>query len=197
MTSPSLIYKPVNWLDRLNWGEVFARPAPIEVDIGCGKGAFLRWATLQRPDRNFLGVDRLLTRLQRVESKLQRAGVGNARLLRIEASYFVQYLVPLESVTAYHIYCPDPWPKRRHQARRLMNSDFIRQLHGTLLAAGVVNFSTDDPDYFAWAQANFVRSGQFTGLPVEVPPAESLTDFERQFLDAGKSIHRSAWQKQF
>jgi len=196
MSSSSLIYIPPNWVERLSWADVFARSAPIEVDIGCGKGAFLLWASQQHPKRNFFGVDRLLTRLRKVESKLKRNGLANARLFRLEASYFVQYLVPANSVATYHIYCPDPWPKRRHQSRRLVNETFVMALQTSLMPHGCVRFSTDDTDYFQSANETFRRSKSFQECEQAAPVKEALTDFEQQFLQEGKPIHRCCWQKQ-
>ena len=67
--SPSVIYKPANWFEPLDWRAVFDRDQPIEIDLGCGKGSFLLWAARTHPTRNFLGVERLLRRLRRVDRK--------------------------------------------------------------------------------------------------------------------------------
>ena len=80
------LYKPVNWLDPLDWRVVFDEPRPVEIDVGCGKGAFLLWAVQARPVHNFIGVERQLVRLRKVDKKLQRLGLCNVRLIRIEAS---------------------------------------------------------------------------------------------------------------
>ena len=142
------LYTPPNWIEPLNWQSVFAESRPTEVDIGCGKGGFLLWAAQTRLDRNFIGVERLLLRLRGVDKKIRRLGLANARLIRIEASYLIAKLIPESSVSAYHIYFPDPWPKRRHHRRRLFSPAFVGDLRRTLQPGGVVNVATDQENYF-------------------------------------------------
>jgi tRNA (guanine-N7-)-methyltransferase len=184
----SAIYKPTNWLDPLDWRQVFACERPVEIDLGCGRGGFLVWAAQARPQRNFLGVERQLARLRKVDKKLQRAGLTNARLLRVEAGYFIGKLVPDHSVTAYHILFPDPWPKRRHHPRRLFQPAFVAELCRTLRKGGVVNVATDDEDYFAHIRN--VMSKQFRESEPEQLPGEAMSEFEKLFVTAGKRINR-------
>jgi len=189
------IYSPSDWLKPLDWCAIFATEQPIEVDIGCGKGSFLLHSAQAHPDVNFLGVDRLLRRLRKVDKKIQRLSLRNARLLRVEASYLVRYLVSGTSVSAYHIYFPDPWPKRRHHQRRLMSMAFCADLLRTLRDGGVVNCATDYEEYFHWIQDEFRKTPGFVEFKPEVLTEDAHTDFEREFLAAGKQIHRSRWIK--
>jgi len=191
----SVIYQPGNWFEPLDWHRVFAQEQPIEIDLGCGKGSFLIWAARTSPQRNFLGVERLLRRLRRVDRKAARAGLNNVRLIRVEVAYLVSKLVPDASVSTYHILFPDPWPKRRHHARRLINASFLSDVHRTLATDGVVNCATDHGEYFDWIQGEFQKNGQFAAKETEVLPPEAWTDFERDFLAAGKRVYRCRWQK--
>lgn len=187
---PTAIYTPGNWIDPLDWRQVFSEPRPIEVDIGSGKGSFLVWAAQTRPHANFLGVERLLVRLRKVDRKIQRLRLHNVRLLRIEASYLVGKLIPGASVAAYHILFPDPWPKRRHRRRRLFAATFVDDLHRTLQKGGAVNVATDHSEYFAEIRKVMGQSGLFTETTPEVLPDAARTDFEREFLSAGWPILR-------
>jgi tRNA (guanine-N7-)-methyltransferase len=189
------IYKPANWLDPLDWRAVFDLPHQIEVDIGCGKGAFLLWAAQARPQRNFVGVERQLARLRKVDKKIQRLAIHNVKLIRIEAGYFVSKLVPNRSVIAYHIYFPDPWPKRRHQPRRLFNATFIGELHRTLARGGVVHVASDDTDYFTQIRTAMVGTGKFAIKPPKTLPSEARTEFESVFLAQGKEIYRACFAR--
>lgn len=184
-------YIPPNWLDPLDWQHVFRRPGPVEIEIGCGKGTFLVWAAAQQPDRNFLGIERLLDRLRKADRKARRLGLTNIRLLRLEASYVVAKLIPTGSVAAYHILFPDPWPKRRHAAKRLFQPAFVADLHRTLSPGGAVHFATDSADYFAEVRQVMTGRGEFMETAPPVLPEEARTDFEREFLAAGKSIYRT------
>jgi tRNA (guanine-N7-)-methyltransferase len=191
----SVIYKAASWFELLDWRAVFERDQPIEIDLGCGKGSFLLWAANMRRDRNFLGVERLLRRLRRVDRKAVRSRLNNVRLIRLEAAYLVTKLVPDGSVSDYHVLFPDPWPKRRHQARRLISPDFVTELHRTMTLGGTVNCATDHLEYFEWIQRAFQTSGRFAETePVALPP-EARTDFEKEFVAAGKQVYRCRWLK--
>ena len=91
---PSLIYSPASYVDRLDVGRLFSQPLPLEVELGSGDGSFLAQWARRCPERNFLGVERLLGRLRKLDRKGRRAGLTNLRLLRIEASYFLEWLLP-------------------------------------------------------------------------------------------------------
>ncbi len=182
-------------LEPLDLGGVFGRPAPVEVDLGSGDGGFLmRYAQLH-PERNFLGIERLLGRIRKLERKAPRLGLTNVRGLRIDAAYWLRYLTTKGSVQAIHIYFPDPWPKKRHRSRRLVNAEFVRLAHAALAPLGSVFLRTDDPDYFAPMREVFGADPGF--LARETPPelAEILTDFETTFLAAGKPTLRAAYRR--
>ncbi len=192
----SAIYKPTNWLDPVDWRQLFGNDHPVEIDLGCGKGGFLVWSAQTRPAHNFLGIERQLDRLRRVDKKIQRAGLPrsergltNVRLLRVEAGYFVSKLVPDHSVAVHHILFPDPWPKRRHAKHRLFQPTFVADLCRTLGKGGAVNVATDDGDYFAHIRK--VMAERFIETPPEVLPAEAMTEFEKIFVAAGRPIGRA------
>ena len=191
---PSVIYTPANWFEPLDWKRVFTAERPIEIDLGCGKGSFLFWAARTQPQRNFVGVDRLLRRLWRVDRKAVRAGLQNLRLLRIESTYLISKLIPDDSVSTYHVLFPDPWPKRRHHARRLICAAFLADVRRTLAVGGIVNCATDHEEYFEWIQREFQKDGGFIQSQPVILPEEASTDFERKFVAAGKEVYRSRWQ---
>jgi tRNA (guanine-N7-)-methyltransferase len=192
----SAIYRPASWLEPLDWRQLFGNDRLTEIDIGCGKGAFLLWAAQVRPLHNFVGVERQLVRVRKVDKKVQRFGLHNVRLIRVEASYFVSKLVPEGSVSAYHIFFPDPWPKRRHHPRRLFNAGFAQELSRTLMHGGTVNVTTDDADYFVHIDKVMTESGRFGTMPPERLPPEAKTEFENVFVAQRKPIHRTRFVRQ-
>ncbi len=193
--APTLIYKLASIVDRLDLAQLFPAPAPLEVELGSGDGSFLVNYARQHPDHNFLGVERLLGRLRKLDRKSRRAGLANVRCLRIESSYLVEYLLPPQSVTAIHIYFPDPWPKRKHRKNRLVNTRFTEIAHRALVPDGRVYLRTDDTDYFAQMTSAFAANPSFQ--PVETPPelAAVVTDFERGFQTRGVATQRAAYAK--
>src|SRR5512139_3932703 len=104
---PTLICQPASFFARLDLGSLFARPQPLEVELGCGDSTFLVALAARHPERNFLGVERLLGRLRKLDRKGRRLGLTNLRGLRIEAAYCLEYLLPFASVSALHVYFPD------------------------------------------------------------------------------------------
>jgi tRNA (guanine-N7-)-methyltransferase len=147
------------------------------------------------PERNFIGVERLLGRMRKLDRKGQRAGLTNLRGVRIESSYFLQYLLPPHAATTLHIYFPDPWPKKRHHKHRLVNGRFPALAYQALAPGGTVYLRTDDEEYFT--QMTEVFSVAPTFRAVETPPelAALLTDFEKDFQARGVKTLRAAYQR--
>jgi tRNA (guanine-N7-)-methyltransferase len=192
--SASLLHPLTSIVERLDLASLFPKAQPVEVELGSGDGSFLVEYARLHPDRNFLGVERLLGRLRKLDRKGRRAGLANLRGLRIEAAYFVEYLLRPQSVAAFHVYFPDPWPKRKHQARRLINARFVQAAGQALRPGGVLYLRTDSDEYSAQMQAVFAAEQRFCA--VDTPPALSalLTDFERDFQTQGKRTLRAAYQ---
>ena len=132
--------------NRLNLEKIFGRKAPLHVDLGCGDGSFLCALAQRLPEKNFLGVERLLGRIR--TSSRKAAGLSNVRLLQMESSYAVRYLLFSESVETFYLLFPDPWPKRRHHGRRIVTPDFLNSVHGAIQENGVIYIATDHRDYF-------------------------------------------------
>jgi tRNA (guanine-N7-)-methyltransferase len=191
---PSLIYELPSILERIELARLFPKSQPLEVELGSGDGSFLAAYARQHPERNFIGVERLLGRIRKLDRKGRRAGLTNLRGVRIECSYFVQFLLPAHSVLALHIYFPDPWPKRRHQHHRLINDRFPALAHQVLAPGGTVYLRTDDSGYSEQMKTVFGDNPLFR--PVETPEALAalLTDFERDFQARGIQSQRSAYQ---
>lgn len=191
----TLIFTLTGIIERLNPAALFPRPQPLEVELGSGDGSFLVNYARLHPDRNFLGVERLLGRLRKLDRKGRRANLGNLRCLRIESAYFLEYLLPQNSVSALHIYFPDPWPKRKHRKNRLVNARFTETARNALAPRGIVYLRTDDADYFAQMTEVFAANMAFR--PVETPAelVGVVTDFERNFLARGVRTLRAAYVK--
>jgi tRNA (guanine-N7-)-methyltransferase len=183
---------PSSYVDRLKIDEVFARPAPLEVDLGCGDGSFLASLAAMHPERNFLGVERLAGRIRSACYKART--LSNVRVLRIETTYAVGYLLPPASVSVFHFLFPDPWPKRRHHERRVFKADFLVTLIDALTPEGVLHIATDQHDYFE-EMAALVRAR------VELRPVSDqlgelpATTFEKRFRSSGQPIYRLELRK--
>ncbi len=167
----------------------------MEVELGSGDASFLVGYALEHPERNFIGVERLLGRMRKLDRKGRRADLTNLRGVRIEISYFLEWLLPRGAASALHVYFPDPWPKKRHFKHRLINERFPKLAWAALGTGGVLYLRTDDSDYFT--QMKRVLEGMPGFQPIETPPelAARLTDFEVEFQSRGIRTLRAAYRR--
>jgi tRNA (guanine-N7-)-methyltransferase len=185
---------PANCFAPLDLGSLFGRAAPLEVDLGCGEGSFLAAIAAANPARNFLGVERQPGRVRSACRKLEQRGLTNARVLASEISYAVAEMLPPDSVTTFHLLFSDPWPKRRHAPRRVVNDSFFAAVTRALVSGGVLNVATDHLAYFDEIRR---RAAQATNL-AEISPegaVAAVTRFEKVFTGLGAEIHRLSLRK--
>jgi tRNA (guanine-N7-)-methyltransferase len=190
----SLLYDLPTILAPLDLPALFTTPQPLEVELGCGDASFLVEYARRNPQKNFIGVERLLGRLQKLDKKGRRAGLANTRGVRIESSYFLQYLLPRNCADAVHIYFPDPWPKLKHRHHRLINEAFPALAARVLTAGGVVYLRTDNTDYFQQMKEVFGAAKEFLRAETPAALAEITTDFERDFNAQGIPTLRAAYR---
>jgi len=188
-------------IDRLDLEKIFRRNAPLHIDLGCGDGSFICELAQRIPEKNFLGVERLVGRIRSAARKA--TNIGNVRLLRMESSYAVRYLLPAGSVEKFYLLFPDPWPKRRHWRRRIVTGDFLRAINHALAENGALCIATDHPDYFEKIQEIARTNPHFEVVePADVDPFDlrshhggqagqvlPLTKFEAKFRAQGAPIH--------
>lgn len=194
-TAKRLVYDLQSILEPVNLRCLFPREQPLEIELGSGDGSFLTSAAAKCPERNFIGVERLLGRVQKTERKGLREGLSNLRIVRIESAYFLEYLLPRHSSTAIHIYFPDPWPKRKHRRHRLINERFPTLAAQALVPGGIVYLRTDDSDYFAQMKSVFAGGAGFQAEPTPEALTSLVTDFERDFNAQGIPTLRAAYRK--
>jgi tRNA (guanine-N7-)-methyltransferase len=194
MAGMSLLYTLPSIVERIDLAKVFPRAQPLEVELGSGDGSFLVEYARLHPERNFIGVERLLGRIRKLDRKGRRAGLTNLRGVRLECSYFLEYLLPPGAAAALHIYFPDPWPKRRHQRHRLINERFPALARQALTPGGTVCLRTDDESYFGQMVSVFGADPAFRAVETPGELATLTTDFERDFQARGVKTFRAAYQ---
>jgi tRNA (guanine-N7-)-methyltransferase len=174
--------------------QLFGRNAPLHVDLGCGDGSFLCEMARQFPKKNFLGIERLTKRVEKIRSKAEK--IENVRVLRADTLFAVRYLLPECSVEALYLLFPDPWPKRRHQLRRIFTSDFLDAIAAALQKHGVLHVATDQLDYFQQIERLSGAHLRFQVVPQSPDHVVlQVTTFERKFREQGVSIYRVTLRK--
>jgi tRNA (guanine-N7-)-methyltransferase len=190
----NLLFELRSILEPIKIADLFPKPQLLDVELGCGDASFLVDYAKLHPERNFIGIERLLGRLRKLDKKGRRAGLRNVRGVRIESAYFLEYLLPKNSTSALHIYFPDPWPKRRHVKNRLINERFPQLAHRVLAADGVVYLRTDDKNYFTQMKAVFGASPLFREVETPAELSAVRTDFEKDFNARGIETLRAAYR---
>src|SRR5215471_3865932 len=168
------------------WAEIFSNPNPVEVEIGPGKGAFLLALARNHPERNFFGVELSKRRAFRLARLIERDGPANAIVIHADITCLVRTMIWPESVTAYHLYFPDPWWKPRHHKRRLFREDFVVTLTRMLAPGGAIFLASDVREYFVEMVRQFAAIPELSQFPWERDHATKkgkaiLTDFERKY----------------
>lgn len=184
----------------LDWAKLFGNANPVELDVGCGRGMFLFNASTTQPERNFLGVELDFTEGRRGAKRLVKRNQPNARVIGGDANYLLDRLIRPASLSAVHVYFPDPWWKRKHRRRRLFTDLFADRVARVLAPGGSLHMWTDVEDYFEIVQALLEHHPLFKTMP---PPTERVasndldyqTSFERTRRAAGLPIHRGLWQR--
>lgn len=200
MTEPAdhPIFTPTDYFRELTAQEIFAEwERPLELDLGSGDGTFLVEMAALYPERNFLGVERLLGRVEKTAKRIRQRGLKNVRVLRLETTYTLGWLLPADLATRIHVLCPDPWPKKKHHGRRLFNdAEFLGGLRKVLREGGEFLFKTDDHNYYREALEVMAGQSAFQRLDwAEDAFPYPKTDFEIQWLALSKSMERARWRK--
>lgn len=178
----------------LRWMEVFSNEHPVEIEIGIGKGRFILDAARRREDVNYVGVEWAMKYLRMAHARCVRRELSNLRFVRADAREFVEFFVPERSVNAYHIYFPDPWPKKRHHKRRLFNREFLNEVERTLIPGGLLWLATDFAEYFEVMEDVLRESDRLREIDRVWDGAK--TNYEEKYLAVGKPIYRRVLQFQ-
>lgn len=168
-----------------SFSALFGNDKPVELEIGAGRGDFFAGYCDENPEINLVAVERKLAYLARGINKAKARELSNVQFLNVEVRHFLAEYCPDNSLQAVHIYFPDPWPKKRHLNRRLVQPDFIAGLARKLVPEGQLHLRTDHVNYFE--QMMEVMGSQDAFVPMEAPDfiARHKTGFERRFTEEG------------
>jgi tRNA (guanine-N7-)-methyltransferase len=183
----------------INWPELFGNDHPIEMEIGIGKGTFLTEQAKAHPETNFFGIEYARWFWRYSSDRLRRNGCLNSRTVRAEANYFLSEFVPDSTLSVIHIYFPDPWPKKRHHKRRLIQAPFVQQAIRTLIPGGRLQLVTDHQDY-AEQMEQVVKSSPMKIVDYNRPGSAGDdefvgTNFERKYRRENRPFYAIAATK--
>lgn len=175
----------------LDLARCFERRAPIEIELGAGRGSFILSRAAACPDRNFLAIEISRSVAMLLAVKVARSGLDNLKVLRADARTIVNLMLPAHSVSAFHIYFPDPWPKDRHAKHRLFSPFFVASLARTLSADGTLHVATDVHEYAARI-VELIEAAGFLRRDDTVEGALG-SNFGRKYAAAGRVLHAASF----
>ena len=184
----------VAWAEVLSEGfpaTAFGRSAPVVVEVGFGNGNALVTLAKTRPDWNCLGVDVYQPGFGALMLRCEREEVANVRIVNAEATTLLRHLAP-GAVREINAFFPDPWPKKRHHKRRLVNAQFAAAVKACLAPDGTLALATDDAGY-AVAMAEVLAAAGFRGGPA-ARPSRPVTPFEAKAHAAGRAVTELAFR---
>jgi tRNA (guanine-N7-)-methyltransferase len=176
--------------------EFFDRNAPLEIEVGSGKGLFMQTAAESQPDRNFLGIEIAKKYAKYCAARLARLSLTNGKMISGDANRFFHECVPDAVAAAVHVYFPDPWWKKRHKKRRVLNESFVRQIERVLTVGGELHFWSDVEEYFQTTLELIATTTSLRG-PLAVAEREAAhnldfrTHFERRFRLGSRPVYRA------
>jgi tRNA (guanine-N7-)-methyltransferase len=198
---PSISLKSEDLNGKIDFAQIFGRKNPIHIEIGSGKAAFLLNQAKAQPDVNFLGIEWARKFYRYSVDRIGRWGLKNVRIIRTDAVHFLINFVPDNFVDCFHIYFPDPWPKKRHHKRRLLTPVNLEHLLRCLVPAGTIRIVTDHAEYFEQIRKVFAAfSDRLEEIKFFPTAGANLgewvgSNFERKYLQENRPIFTIAVRK--
>lgn len=182
-----------------SFSEMFGNGNPVELEIGCGKGKFLVARAEAEPGINFIGMDYAGKWMKIGETRSLKRRLPNLKFIKGEARQLLAR-IPNSSVTVVHIYFPDPWPKRRHQKRRIVTAEFLQMLWSKLGKLGRIEMATDQADYYEQMQAAARHSPELwkritEAVNVRIAFPEFRTNYEIKYAAEGRQLRYMELEK--
>jgi tRNA (guanine-N7-)-methyltransferase len=190
--SQLVVMQPDRWQGR--WCDRFCNNHPLHIEVGCGKGRFITEMAKRNPGINYIGIDIQLSVLSYALDKVLVADVPNLQLLHVDGSDLLNYFAESE-VALIYLNFSDPWPKSRHEKRRLTYSSFLKTYEKILLPQGEIHFKTDNRGLFEYSLVNFSNYGMFLKqISLDLHASDFannvMTEYEEKFAQKGQVIYR-------
>ena len=188
----------------LDFAQIFSRSAPITVEIGFGNGSSLAEMARNAPERDFIGIEVHRPGVGHLLHLIEAYQLSNVRVIRDDAVEVLKYAIPAQSLNCVQLFFPDPWHKRKHHKRRIVQSDFVSLLASRLQPQGIFHMATDWEDYAKYmvkimqAHPDFSRTIEHittAQIRVEKPANRPQTKFETRGLARGHGVWDLVYQR--
>jgi tRNA (guanine-N7-)-methyltransferase len=195
MTEQELVINPRDTgFIRLDLQQLFGNGNPVVVEIGSGKGRFLIASASERPDVNFIGIEKSLHYHRVIRDRVTKRSLTNVRLINHDAFLVLRDMFADASVSELHVYFPDPWPRKREKKRRIIRPEALEQFRRVLVDGGSGIYVTDHQEYFESAAPvveQFFRAERRVPGPDDPP----RTNYEAKYRAEGRAIYEVRFWK--
>ena len=173
---------------KVNLSEIFPRSEKIIMEIGFGMGEATAIIAKNHPNNGYIAVDVHPPGIGKLLGRIVENGLTNLRVIEDDVHIVLPHMFEDESLDAIHLYFPDPWPKKKHNKRRIVNEGFLALIHPKLKKGGYVHIATDWVPYAISMQEVFAASTLFTGGVIDKPESRPVTRFEGQGIDKDHQV---------
>lgn len=191
--TPTINPRETGW-DRLDFARLFGNSNPVVLEIGSGKGRFLIASATERPELNFVGIEKSLHYSRVIHQRIEKRNLTNVRIINHDAAPVIERMFPDESVAEVHVYFPDPWPRKREQKRRIMRAEVLREIKRVLAPGGFGIYVTDHREYFEAAAPSIA---EFFRVETRIPGPDDTprTNYEAKYRAEGRAIYEVRFWK--
>lgn len=179
---------------RLDLHQLFGNDRPVVLEIGSGKGRFLLSSAVERPDHNFIGIEKSLHYHRVIRERVKKRALTNIRLINHDAFLVMRDMLPDASIAEIHVYFPDPWPRQRYQKRRIIRSEALSEMRRVLVAGGVGIFVTDHNEYYE-AAAPAIAAVFPSEARIPGPDDPPRTNYEAKYRAEGRAIYEVRFRR--
>jgi len=198
---PEVSLRPEELDGKMDFVRIFGRDGPVHIDVGTGRATFLLGQAKAQPEVNFLGIEWANKYYRYAVDRIGRWGLANVRIIRTDVQTFIAEFIADGSVDCYHIYFPDPWPKKRHHKRRFLKLENLNQMLRTLRPGGIVQIATDNEDYYQVIEKLLIERADLLEQ-IDFVPAVSAkegefvgTNYERKYIREDRCVYTIAVRK--
>jgi tRNA (guanine-N7-)-methyltransferase len=173
---------------KVNLKEIFPTSEKIIMEIGFGMGEATAIIAKNHPNNGYIAVDVHPPGIGKLLGRIVENGLTNLRVIEDDVHIVLPHMFEDESLDAIHLYFPDPWPKKKHNKRRIVNAGFLALIHPKLKKGGYIHIATDWVPYAISMQEVFAASTLFSGGVIEKPESRPVTRFEGQGIDKDHQV---------
>lgn len=172
----------------LPFNKFFDRQSTTVLEIGFGMGGSLVQMAMRNPDTNYIGIEVHRPGVGSLLASMEENNITNIRIFCHDAVEVLQQAIPDNSLDAIQIFFPDPWPKKRHHKRRLIQTKFVELLAQKIKLHGKLHIATDWKNYAEWIEETMHTSPDFSKLPDDTPHQRPTTKFEKRGIGLGHDV---------